>query len=812
LGENFKVSIKKISDKEALSQIDKQLQKYYNINLPDASDKQIFNALAHVAIDKMFEKRQKFSKMCKKKDAKAVNYLCMEFLIGKTLRTSLFNLGLDKVFAKVLKSKHKDINSIYALEDDAGLGNGGLGRLASCFLDSLATLNYPVTGHCIRYDFGLFKQKFVDGQQTELPDEWLSTGEVWQVPRPDKACTIRFGGYITERMENNHLKIDYHDCTEVEAFPYDMMFSGYNSKNVAVLRLWSAKSFNTFNTKMFSQGQYAQALQEKNEIELISKVLYPADDHMQGKSLRLRQQYFLASAAMQSIVSTHKRRYKDLKLLPKFIAIHLNDTHPVLCVPELMRILMDENDFSWEDAWDIVNKTVSYTNHTILKESLETWDEDLVSRLLPRIYCIIKEIDRRFRCELSFKGLSQDTIDNMAIVNNRRIKMTNLAVVASYKVNGVSKLHSSILKNELLKDFSNIYKNKFTNVTNGVTHRRWLCEANPRLANLIESLIGDNFIKDATDLKKLANFKTDKNVIKKLAEIKYENKKDFANFVYETSGIVIDPSTRFDVQAKRIHEYKRQLLNVLYIIYLYAILKQDPNADITTQTFIFAGKAASGYRRAKEIVYLINELSSEIEKDEVISKKLKVVFVENYSVTIAEKLMPATDVSEQISLAGQEASGTGNMKAVLNGGIMICTADGANIEISDVCGKNSSFMFGMKADEVEKIWGKYNPNSYYEQNPKIKIVIDMLKKGFNGVSFEGLANYLLSTSDNGDPYMCLADFDSYVNAKEELDKLYRNSLAWHKQCLINISQMGYFSSDRSINDYSKDIWSLKEID
>lgn len=803
---------KTITEKETIAKIDSQLQKYYNISIADATDKQLFSALAHISIDEMFEKRQKFSRKCKRNDGKAVNYLCMEFLIGKTLRTSLFNLGLDKVVSKALKSKGKNIENIYKLETDAGLGNGGLGRLASCFLDSLATLDYPVTGHCIRYDYGLFKQKFIDGQQTELPDEWLSSGDVWQVPRPDKACIIRFDGYVTENFKEDHMEVEYHDCTEVEAFPYDMMFSGYDSKNVAALRLWAAKSSNAFDTKKFSQGEYAQALAEKNEIELINKVLYPADDHMQGKSLRLRQQYFLASAAMQSIVNTHKRRYKNLKLLPKYIAVHINDTHPVLCVPELMRILMDDNRMSWEDSWDIVNKTVSYTNHTILKESLEVWDEGLISRTMPRIYSIIKEIDKRFRREAKSRHWDNGVIERMAVISGRRIKMTNLAVIASHKVNGVSKLHSKILKEDLLGDYSHYYHNKFTNVTNGVTHRRWLCESNPKLSALIEKLIGNKFIKNANELEKLGDFITDKKVIKEVQKIKLKNKEEFAKFLKETQNIEIDPNTRFDVQAKRIHEYKRQLLNVLYVIYLYSILKENPDADITPQTFIFAGKAAAGYRRAKEVVYLINKLAEEINNDEKVNKKLKVVFVENYSVSVAEKLMPATDVSEQISLAGQEASGTGNMKAVLNGGIMICTADGANIEITNVCGKESSFMFGMKAEEVEDVWAKnYNPGSYYEKDEKIKKVIDMLNQGFSGVSFEGIANYLLSSSNGGDPYMCLADFDSYVKAHEDLDKLYRQPMLWHSQCLKNVSKMGYFSSDRSIDDYAKDIWNLKKI-
>lgn len=804
--------MKQITEKEAISKINEQLEKYYNISLKDATDRQLFKALAGVCIDEMFIKRQKFSKNCKKKDGKAVNYMCMEFLIGKTLRTSLFNLGFEKSFGKALKANGRDIQNLYAIEDDAGLGNGGLGRLASCFLDSLATLDYPVTGHCLRYDFGLFKQKFVDGQQTELPDEWLGSGEVWQIPRQDKACRIKFDGQINEYMENGHMKVEYRDCTEVEAFPYDVMFSGYDSKNVAVLRLWSARSFNTFDTKKFSQGEYTQAMAEKNELELLSKVLYPADDHMQGKALRLRQQYFLVSAAMQSIVTTHKRRYKNLKLLPKFIAVHLNDTHPVLCVPELLRILMDENEMSWEDAWNIIDKTISYTNHTILKEALEVWDENLVARTLPRIYSILKEIDRRFRSACCELGLSYSAVEEMAVISNRKVSMANLAIIASHKVNGVSKLHSNILKDRIFKNFNGMYPQKFTNVTNGVTHRRWLCESNPKLSELIESLIGDKFIKNASWLENLEKFVDDDSVIKKIKNIKLKNKEEFAKFLYEKQGIKIDPTTRFDVQAKRIHEYKRQLLNVLHIIYLYSVLKENPDADITPQTFIFAGKAASGYRRAKEIIYLINQLALEIDKDEKVSKKLKIVFVENYSVTVAEKLMPATDVSEQISLAGQEASGTGNMKAVLNGALMLCTPDGANIEISDVCGKDSSFMFGMTAEDVANTWkNNYNPRNYYDNNPKIKTVIDLLSIGFNGTSFKGLADYLLSTNGDFDPYMCLADFEAYLKACEDMDALYRKPLKWHKQALKNISKMGYFSSDRCIEEYAKNIWNLQKI-
>ncbi|MBQ3047532.1 MAG: glycogen/starch/alpha-glucan phosphorylase [Clostridia bacterium] len=792
--------------------INSKLEKYFNVKFEDASNNQLYNALAKISLDKFLEKRLKFNKEYNKKRGKMVYYLCMEFLVGKSLKSALFNLGILDDVAKLFKKYNKDLTTIFNIEDDAGLGNGGLGRLASCYLDSLASLKYAVTGHSIRYDFGLFKQKFVDGKQIEVADEWLKSGEVWQVPRPDRACTVRFGGSVREYMQDGHMKVEYIDATEVEAFPYDMMFGGYNSKNVATLRLWSARSFNTFDTKMFSQGEYEKALADKNEIELITKVLYPADNHIQGKSLRVKQQYFLASASMQNIVSNHVKKYKAVKSLPQYVAIHINDTHPVLCVPELMRILLDDYALSWEEAWDIVTKTVSYTNHTILKESLEVWDEGLIYRTAPRIHSIIMEIDKRFRCFAKSKGLNDYEIENLAIVCNKCIKMTNLAVISSHTVNGVSKLHSDILKDEMLRDYNKLYDNKFTNVTNGVTQRKWLGESNPRLTDLIKDLIGDKFLIKPEELLKLTKYVNNKEVIKKVKDIKQKNKKDFAEFLYKRQGVKINPNSIFDVQAKRIHEYKRQLLNVLNIVYFFEVLKANPQLDIPNQTFIFAGKAASGYHMAKQIIYLINCLAAEIEKHPQVAEKLKVVFVEDYSVSVSEVLMPATDVSEQISLAGMEASGTGNMKAVLNGALMVCTEDGANIEIVNHCGKDSAFMFGMSKEEANTTWvSGYNPKWYYDNNPKIKLVVDSLKKGFNGVSFESISSYLLWSSQNKDVYMCLADFEEYLKTREKIFALYKKPQQWHQKCLQNISKMGYFSSDRSIEEYAQNIWKLKKI-
>ena len=802
----------KTQNKTILQTINNKLEKYYNVKFEEASNNQLYNALAKISLDKFLEKRQKFNVEYNKKRGKMIYYLCMEFLVGKSLKSALFNLGVLDEVNKLFKKNGKDLQQIFDLEDDAGLGNGGLGRLASCYLDSLAALKYPVTGHSIRYDFGLFKQKLVDGKQIEVADEWLKSGEVWQVPRPDRACTVRFGGSVREYMQDGHMKVEYVDSTEVEAFPYDMMFGGLNSKNVATLRLWSARSFNTFDTKMFSQGEYEKALADKNEIELITKVLYPADNHIQGKSLRVKQQYFLASASMQNIVSTFVKKYKNVKLLPNHVAIHINDTHPVLCVPELMRILLDDYCLSWEDAWEVVTNSVSYTNHTILKESLEVWDEGLIYRTAPRIYNIIKEIDNRFRAEAYSKGLNAHEVESLAVVSNRCIKMTNLAVIASHKVNGVSKLHSQILKDEMLSLFNRVFDNKFTNVTNGITHRKWLCESNERLTALIENLIGNKFVSNPKELLKLEKFVDDKEIIKKVKEIKLKNKKDFAQFLLKRQNVSINPNSIFDVQAKRIHEYKRQLLNVLNIIYLFEILKSNPDLDIPNQTFIFAGKAASGYHMAKQIIYLINCLAKEIDKYPEISKKIKVVFVEDYSVSVSERLMPATDISEQISLAGMEASGTGNMKAVLNGALMVCTEDGANIEIVEQCGEDSAFMFGLSKEEANKTWARgYDPMWHYNNNPRVRLVIDALKKGFDGTSFEDVAAYLLWNSQNKDLYMCLADFEEYLKVREQIYALYKKPQQWHKKCLKNISRMGYFSSDRSIEEYASEIWHLRKI-
>ncbi len=801
-----------ITDIEALSLIQKKLERYYNISIKEATSEQLYKTIAMIVKDILLERKNQYHQRTKKANAKRVHYLCMEFLLGRTLKSSLFNLGLDEVFTEALKNRNIDINDIYDMEPDAGLGNGGLGRLAACFMDALATLDYPAMGHCIRYDYGLFRQKIVEGNQLELPDSWLPGGEVWLEPRKDKSVIVKFDGYIKETVDSDgHMVPEYYDYTEVEAYPYDMFLSGYDCEAVSTLRLWQARSIAKFDMRKFSQGEYMQALAEDNEAELISKVLYPSDNNSAGKSLRLKQQYFLVSAALQEIISTHIRRYKNITLLPEYVAIHINDTHPTLVIPELMRLLMDEHKLGWDEAWSIVTRTVAYTNHTVLVEALETWSEDLIERTLPRVYQIIKEINRRFTTELftKFKGERMDEIEKMAIISKRTIRMANLCVVASHKVNGVSKLHSDILKNQNFSDFSRLYPDKFMNVTNGIAHRRWLCQSNPELTALITEKIGDKFYKQADELKGLLKYVEDEKVLKKLAEIKHNNKVAFAALLKKHQDVEIDPDSRFDVQVKRIHEYKRQLMNVLKIIHLYGELKANPDMDFTPQTFIIGGKAAPTYYMAKRIIKLINQLAAEIEKDPVISKKLKVVFIENYCVTIAESLIPAAEVSEQISLAGKEASGTGNMKFMINGALTLGTLDGANVEMKEACGDDNIFIFGMTADEVAREWRSgYEPRSYYDNNPRIHKVIDMLNEGFNGESFRDISDYLLNSGNVPDPYMCLADFDSYIQAHEYMDKVYQDKKKWNAMSLANIATAGFFAADRSIEKYAKEIWNL----
>ena len=793
--------------------IEEKLSCYYGVTPHDASMEQMYKAVSMTILDILMEKKNHNNRLIRKIGAKRVYYLCMEFLVGRSLKTNLYNLGLVDTYSKVLKEYGIKLEDLYEQEPDAGLGNGGLGRLAACFMDSCAALSYPAYGFSIRYEYGLFKQKIVDGWQTEMPDIWLPGGEVWLIPRSDRSLKVRFDGYVTEHFENGKLKIDYHDYSEVEAMPYDMLISGGGSEAVSTLRLWRSRSLSTFDMKSFSQGDYGKAVKDGYEAELIAKVLYPSDDHYEGKSLRLKQQYFLVSASIQNILYDHVKRYKDLHTLPDKAVIHINDTHPALCIPEMMRILMDEFEFGWDEAWDIVTRTVAYTNHTVLVEALECWQEDLIARRLPRIYAIIKEINRRFTTALwdRYPG-DWNKINRMAVISNGQIKMANLSVIGSFSVNGVSALHSDIIKRSIFKDYYELTPDKFTNVTNGIAHRRWLYQSNPRLSKLLDDTIGHDYYLKASALQNFRKFEDDKKVLDELAKIKLANKEDFANAIYKKQGVLINPNTRFDVQVKRLHEYKRQLLNVLKIIHLYNLLSENPNIDITPQTFIFGAKAAPGYYIAKEIIELICKISEDINHHPEIKAKLNVVFVEDYCVTLAEKLMPASEISEQISLAGKEASGTGNMKFMINGAVTIGTMDGANVEICDAVGTDNIFIFGMTASEVNDLWKKgYNSTYYYNNSKVLHDIIATLKRGFAGKSFENIANYLLTNRGVADQYMCLADFDSYLEAHNKMDEVYRDKYAFNKMSLINISEAGRFAADRSISEYATKIWGLKQV-
>ena len=803
-----------ITEKEVQMLIQGKLSRYFGVSPKEASKDQIYKAVVMSVRDILLEKRQQFHKVMKSKKGKRVYYLCMEFLLGRSLKNNIYNLNLGDAYEKALKNFGVTLDELYEQEPDAGLGNGGLGRLAACFMDALATGNYPAMGYSIRYDYGLFKQKIVDGWQTELPDIWLPGGEVWLTQRSDKSFTVKFDGWVKENWSENGLSVTYGGYKEVEAVAYDMMISGKDSDAVSVLRLWRARNISHFDMKLFSQGDYLRCMQEENEAEVISKVLYPADDHYEGKSLRLKQQYFLVSASLQNIIGDHKHRYGPLDKLPQLAAIHINDTHPALAIPEMMRILMDENGFTWDDAWNITTGVFAYTNHTVMAEALETWQEDLIARRLPRIHMIIKEINRRFCEQLWARFPGQHAlIDSMSVISNGQIKMANLSVIGSHKVNGVSALHSDIIKNSIFNGFYQLWPDKFTNVTNGIAHRRWLCQSNPELCELLNDCIGDGYVKNAAELAKFKKFEDDKSVLKRLTEIKAIKKKQFIDYAYKKSGVRIDPNTVFDVQAKRLHEYKRQLLNVMNIIALYNELLENPDANIQPQTFIFGAKAASGYLMAKQIIKLIWFLAEDIKKHPKINEKLNVVYMEDYNVTMSESLMPASEVSEQISLAGKEASGTGNMKFMINGAITIGTLDGANVEMSEVVGDENIFIFGLHADEVEEMWAKgYNASQYYNRDPKLRKITESLVKGYNGESFADIANYLLTGTPVADPYMCMADFESYYITQKRVKDLYaEDKMRWAKISLNNIAAAGIFSADRSIKEYAENIWNLKPL-
>jgi len=807
---NYKPNAREVGES-----IKQKLARYFGTAPDEATKDQLYKACAMAVKDILTQKRSDFRTQVNREGKKRIYYMSIEFLLGRSLKTNLHNLELAEAFNEALAEYGTDLDTLYECEPDAGLGNGGLGRLAACFMDSLTSLDYPACGFSLCYEYGLFKQRIIDGMQIEIPDVWLPGGEVWLVPRTDRIFKVRFGGTVRENWrEDGRCEILYEDCEEIEAVPYDMMISGYDCAAVNQLRLWKARDIHHFNMGLFTQGQYTKALEKSTNAEILTKSLYPSDNHMEGKLLRLSQQYFLASASTQSIVRDHMAVYGRIDTLPDKVSIHINDTHPALCIPELMRILIDDYTLDWDTAWDIVTRTVSYTNHTVMPEALETWQEDLFRFRLPRIYMILKEINERFCREAwnAFPG-NWNRIANMSIISYGQIRMANLSVIASHTVNGVSKLHSEILVDTVFKDFYHMYHNRFDNVTNGIAHRRWLCFSNPKLAGLLDDCIGPDYRKNPTTLANFLKFADDKTVLDKLGEIKHENKVAFADYYNRVTGKTIDPNSIFDVQIKRLHEYKRQLLNALNIISLYIRLKDNPNLPMQPITFLFGAKAAPGYDMAKRIIKLICRLSEEIEKDPVIREKLRVVFLEDYNVSLAEKLIPSAEISEQISLAGKEASGTGCMKLMINGAMTIGTLDGANVEMLAAAGEENISIFGLNAKEVEALWlNGYRSVLFYADNAILRRVVDSLNIGFNGESFSDIASYLLAGYGIADPYMCLADFESYRLAHLSLTDKYADRDLWNKMSLKNIAAAGHFAADRSIREYADRIWRLKPVD
>ncbi len=803
-----------LTTKDMQKQIEDYISRYQGIRAKDATKTQLYEAVCLVIRNILSQKRLDFKHEIRKRKKKQVYYMSMEFLLGRSLKNHLFNLGITEPVREAVESFGFNLDDIMEEEPDAGLGNGGLGRLAAAYMDALTSESYPACGFSIRYDYGIFKQRIVDGWQIEMADDWLEKGDVWLAPRPEETFEVNFGGHVEEDWQNGRLKIRHTGVTTILALAYDMHISGYNTKAVNRIRLWAAKAPVDFDMALFSRGEYLKASENKALAESISKVLYPADNHIEGKALRLKQQYFFVSASIQSILKNHLKFNSDFDNLADEVAIHINDTHPTLCIPELMRILVDIYDYDWERAWDIVKKTISYTNHTVMSEALEKWPQHLLEAQIPRVYQIIAELNRRYCGEL-WNAFPNDweRVAKNAILGYGEVRMANLCLYASHTVNGVSALHSEILKHDVFADAYIMEPKKFTNVTNGITHRRWLCEANPGLSDYIKTLIGDNFIKSA-DLTPLLKYKGDKAALDTLAMIKRENKTRLAKFIKAHNEVTVSPDSIFDVQVKRLHEYKRQLLNAIHIIDLYLKLKDNPDLDILPRTFVFGAKAASSYYTAKLIIRLIYMLEKTVNSDISIKDKLKVVFLENYRVSLAELIMPATEVSEQISIAGKEASGTGNMKFMINGAVTIGTLDGANVEIHENVGDENIFIFGLTAEEAVNIQkeGRYAPTSYYHNDSDIRRVIDYMRAGIGGVSFAELAD-LLTIGKNGvaDPYMVLADFRAYAQAHSEIDNAYRDLERWNRMSLVNIAKSGFFAADRAVREYSGRIWDLTRI-
>lgn len=807
--------------KEALKQsIVDNVKVLYKKTIDEATTEQVFQAVSYAVKDIIIDNWIKTHKAYEEKDVKVLYYMSMEFLMGRALGNNLINLGEINEVKEALDEMGFDLNAIEDEEPDPALGNGGLGRLAACFLESLSSLNYPVYGCGIRYRYGMFKQKIENGYQVEVPDEWLKHSYPFELKRPEYACEVKFGGYVKVENVNGKDKFVLTDYNSVRAIPYDMPIVGYGNGIVNTLRIWDAEAIVNFSLSDFDKGEYQKAVEQENLARTICEVLYPNDNHYAGKELRLKQQYFFVSASVQRAIARFKEHHSDLKDLPKKVVFQMNDTHPTVALPELMRILIDEEGLSWDEAWEISTKTCAYTNHTIMAEALEKWPIDLFKRLLPRIYQIVEEIDRRFIEKVrKFYNNDETKVANMAVLYDNQVRMAYMAIAGSFSVNGVARLHTEILKSRELKDFYEMEKEKFNNKTNGVTQRRFLLKANPLLADWITKRIGKEWITDLSQMRKLTPFADDELAVAEFMEIKQQNKIRLAEYIKKHNGIEVDINSIFDVQVKRLHEFKRQLLNILHVMYLYNKLKTDSSFDMYPTTFIFGAKAAAGYRRAKLTIKLINSVADVINNDESINGKIKVVFIEDYKVSTAEIIFAAANVSEQISAASKEASGTSNMKFMMNGAITVGTLDGATVEIVEEVGRENAYIFGLSAEEViayEKN-GNYDPKEIFNNNEEIRTVLMQLINGYyapdDSERFREIYDSLLEDQgyDKADTYFILKDFMSYVNIQNEVNKAYRDRKTWGRKALLQTAACGKFSSDRTVEDYVRDVWHLEKV-
>ena len=812
--------MREISKEEFKKSIIENVKNQYRRTIDEATPQQIFQAVSYAIKDVIIDDWIATQKQFDETGAKKVYYLSMEFLMGRALGNNIINLGAKKAVKEALEELGFDLNAIEDQEPDPALGNGGLGRLAACFLDSLATLGYPAYGCGIRYHYGMFKQKIKDGYQVEVPDEWLKNGYPFELRRPDYATEVKFGGYVKTEWDGERNHFVQEGYQSVLAVPYDMPIVGYGNNVVNTLRIWDAQPIDTFSLSAFDKGDYQKAVEQENLAKNLVEVLYPNDNHYAGKELRLKQQYFFISASLQVALKKFKETNDDIHKLPEKIVFQMNDTHPTVAVAELMRLLLDQEGLNWDEAWGITTKCCAYTNHTIMAEALEKWPIELFSRLLPRVYQIVEEINRRFLIEVQNKYPNNyEKVKKMAIIFDGQVKMAHLAIVAGYSVNGVAKLHTEILKNQELKDFYEMMPEKFNNKTNGITQRRFLLHGNPLLADWITEQIGDEWITDLPHLAKLKVYVDDPKFQQEFMNIKYQNKLRLAKYIKEHNGIDIDPRSIFDVQVKRLHEYKRQLLNILHVMYLYNQLKDNPNMDMVPRTFIFGAKAAAGYQIAKKTIKLINSVADVINNDKSINGKLKVVFIEDYRVSNAELIFAAADVSEQISTASKEASGTGNMKFMLNGALTLGTMDGANVEIVEEVGKENAFIFGLSADEVINYEnnGGYNPEEIFNTDQDIRRVLMQLINGYYSPQdpelFRDIYNSLLNTKNSAkaDTYFILKDFRSYAEAQKRVEAAYRDENWWARAAMLNTASAGKFSSDRTIEEYVRDIWHLEKI-